>query len=242
MAEGGSLDGFRNARWRGPVGKSRFTGATALIIAFSLESRGDLLHLPLPSRVRLRGITGLPLRPAHLYLNPDESAPLGSRSGGLPHIGSRPASTVSHEAQRWGDAARHVHQSLRCVVLDEECTCGPAALNCGDRGQEENGASDYEGTLGAWGVNQCRGLLRSSDNEAQCSRHPTESRRAMPKRTDARHLTANACKSRTRGLVSPQAQPPELSALSLHALLFLDPEARIISESLQHPLDAHEAE
>ncbi|MBB5365847.1 hypothetical protein [Deinococcus humi] len=55
------------------------------------------------------------------------------------------------------------------------------------------------------------------------------------------HTVANARKPGTRGLLLPQTEPPQLSALSPDELLVLDLESRGISETGRHPLDAHRA-
>lgn len=55
------------------------------------------------------------------------------------------------------------------------------------------------------------------------------------------HTVANARKPGTRGLFSPQTQPPESSALSPDELLLIDLDTKGISESGRHPLDAHRA-
>lgn len=55
------------------------------------------------------------------------------------------------------------------------------------------------------------------------------------------HTVANARKPGMRGLLTPQTESPELSALTPNELLFLDLRTKGLSESGRHPLDAHRA-
>ncbi|GGL93644.1 error-prone DNA polymerase [Deinococcus aerolatus] len=161
-----------------------------------------------------------------------------------------PASTVSHEARRWGISLRGVcinrsgmsyrAENERTVRLPLSVVEGVSKAAARQIVQERLMGGKYKNVADFYDrVEVGRDAL---DTLAKAGAFDAVD--AQKNRREAYyvlHTIANARKPGTRGLLGPNARPPELSTLAPDELLFLDLDTKGISESGRHPLDAHRA-
>ncbi|CAM3197353.1 DNA polymerase III subunit alpha [Deinococcus saxicola] len=161
-----------------------------------------------------------------------------------------PASTVGHEARRWGVSLKgaFINRSGVSYRAENECTVRlPLSVV---EGVSESAARQIVqerltgGKFASVEDFYDRVEIQKDALDTLAKAGAFDSVDAQKNRREAYyvlHTIANARKPGTRGLLSPQAEPPELSVLSPDELLFLDLDTKGISESGRHPLDAHRA-
>lgn len=164
--------------------------------------------------------------------------------------GMWPPSTVSHEARRWGVSLRGVcinrsgmsyrAENERTVRLPLTVVDGVSEAAARQIVQERLVGGKFASVEDFYDrVDVKRDALDTLAKAGAFDAVDTQKNRREA--YYVLNVVANARRPGTRGLLGPQTQPPELSALLPDELLTLDLETKGLSESGRHPLDAHRA-